>query len=78
VTVFSQTEGFSAQIRSTILQLHELQDRPDADQRRVDQLEWDTRVFEERRKTINSVCEVPVVIEQRLFALARAIQQSLE
>jgi hypothetical protein len=41
-------------------------------------IEWDTRVFEERRKTINFVCEVPVVIEQRLFALARAIQQSLE
>jgi hypothetical protein len=32
----------------------------------------------ERRKTMNFVCEVPVLIEQRLFALARAIQQSLE
>jgi hypothetical protein len=42
------------------------------------QKEWGTRIFEERRKTINFVCEVPVVIEQRLFALARAIQQSLE
>ena len=53
-----------------------------ASRSRVDELtnrvEWDTRVFEERRKTINFVCEVPVVIEQRLFALARAIQQSLE
>src|SRR5438270_750029 len=71
-----------ARCRSTILQLRELQDRPDPDQSRVDELmnrvEWDTRVFEERRKTINFVCEVPVVIEQRLFALARAIQQSLE
>ena len=73
---------FSDQIRSTILQLRELQDRPDADQRRIDELtnrvEWDTRIFEERRKTMNFVCEVPVLIEQRLFALARAIQQSLE
>ena len=79
---FRKQKEFAAQIRSTILQLHELQDRPDADQSRVDELanrvEWDTRVFEERRKTINFVCEVPVVIEQRLFALARAIQQSLE
>jgi hypothetical protein len=41
-------------------------------------MEWDTRIFEERRKTMNFVCEVPVLIEQRLFALARAIQQSLE
>src|SRR5262249_13120710 len=73
---------FSDQIRSTILQLRELQDRPDPDQSRIDELtnrvEWDTRIFEERRKTMNFVCEVPVLIEQRLFALARAIQQSLE
>jgi len=73
---------FSEQIRSTILQLRELQDRPDPDQSRIEELtnrvEWDTRIFEERRKTMNFVCEVPVLIEQRLFALARAIQQSLE
>jgi hypothetical protein len=73
---------FSEQIRSTILQLRELQDRPDLDQSRIEELtnrvEWDTRIFEERRKTMNFVCEVPVLIEQRLFALARAIQQSLE
>ena len=73
---------FSDQIRSAILQLRELQDRRDADQGRIDELtnrvEWDTRIFEERRKTMNFVCEVPVLIEQRLFALARAIQQSLE
>jgi hypothetical protein len=79
---FRKQREFSEQIRSTIVQLHELQDRPDADQSRVDELanrvEWDTRVFEERRKTITFVCEVPVAIEQRLFALARAIQQSLE
>jgi len=73
---------FSDQIRSTILQLRELQDRPDPDQSKIEELtnrvEWDTRIFEERRKTVNFVCEVPVLIEQRLFALARAIQQSLE
>src|SRR5262252_5790748 len=73
---------FAGQIRSAILQLRELQDRPDADQGRIEELtnrvEWDTRVFEERRKTMNFVCEVPVLIEHRLFALARALQQSLE
>ena len=74
--------NFSDQIRSTILQLRELQDRRNADQGTIDELtnrvEWDTRILEERRKTMNFVCEVPVLIEQRLFALARAIQQSLE
>jgi len=79
---FRKQREFSDQIRSTILQLRELQDRPDPDQNRIDELtnrvEWNTRIFEERRKTMNFVCEVPVLIEQRLFALARAIQQSLE
>jgi hypothetical protein len=79
---FRKQKEFSDQIRSRILQLHELQSRPDPDQSRIDELtnrvEWDTRIFEERRKTMNFVCEVPVLIEQRLFALSRSIQQSLE
>ena len=79
---FRKQREFSDQIRSTIIELRELQDRPNPDQSRIDELtnrvEWDTRIFEERRKTMNFVCEVPVLIEQRLFALGRAIQQSLE
>jgi hypothetical protein len=79
---FRKQKEFSDQIRSRILQLRELQNRPDPDQSRIDELtnrvEWDTRIFEERRKTMNFVCEVPVLIEQRLFALSRSIQQSLE
>jgi DNA polymerase III alpha subunit len=73
---------FADQIRSEILELRSLQDRPDQEQSKLDELtsrvEWDTRIFEERRKTIGFVCEVPVQIEQRLFTLARAIQQALE
>ena len=63
-------------------ELRELQDAPDHDQRKLDELanrvDWETRIFEDRQKTIGYVCEVPVLFEQRLFALARAIQQSLE
>jgi hypothetical protein len=73
---------FADQVRLTILQLRELQNTPGHDQTKVDELvsrvEWDTRIFDERSRTIGYVCEVPVLIEQRLFALARAIQQSLE
>jgi hypothetical protein len=75
-------QEFAKQIRSAVLELHGLQDRPDRDQSKIDELaarvEWETRVFEERRKTISYVCEVPVLIEQRLFALLRMIQQALE
>ena len=41
------------------------------------QILWDTRVFEERRKSLSYVCEVPTLIEQRAFALGRAVQQAL-
>ncbi|HEY7663482.1 MAG TPA: hypothetical protein VH934_10215 [Xanthobacteraceae bacterium] len=75
-------KGLADEIRSTVSQLHELQDAPDRDEQKVDELasrvEWNTRIFEDRQKAISYVCEVPVTIERRLFALARAIQQSLE
>lgn len=43
-----------------------------------DRLLWDLRIFDERQKSLSFVCEVPVLIEQRMFALARAIQSHLE
>jgi hypothetical protein len=79
---FRQQKTFAGTIRDETFQLRKLQDATDRDQGKVDELasriEWGTRIFEERRKTIGYACEVPVLIEQRLFALARAIQQSLE
>jgi hypothetical protein len=77
-----QQAAFADRIRLDIAELRELQDAPDHDQSRLDELanriDWNTRIFEERRKTISYACEVPVLIERRLFALARAIQQSTE
>jgi hypothetical protein len=68
-------------IRSDVTELHELQDRPEQDQTKIDalasQVEWSTRIFEDRRKTIRYVCEAPTAIEQRLFALGRAIRKTL-
>ena len=73
---------FAQRIRSETLALRELQDKPDADPKQVaeqaDRVQWETRIFEDRRRTISYVCEVPVLIEQRLFALGRAIQQEME
>jgi hypothetical protein len=73
---------FAEQVRAKTLQLRALQDQPNPDPKEVEalseQVQWDTRIFEDRRRTINYVCEVPVLIEQRLFALGRTIQQALE
>lgn len=44
----------------------------------TDQLIWNTRIFEERRKSLTYVCEVPVIIEQRLFDLAKKIQAQVK
>jgi hypothetical protein len=40
---------------------------------RTDRLTWETRIFEERVQSLTYVCEVPTLIEQRLYALARTI-----
>ena len=72
----------AAKIKSDVADLRGLEDKPDADQTEVknlgNEVEWSTRIFEDRRKTIRYVCEVPATIEQRLFALARTIQQTLK
>jgi hypothetical protein len=75
-------QEFADRIRANAAELRTLQEAPQRDQAKLDeltnQIEWGTRIFEDRRKTIRYVCEVPVLIEQRLFALGRAIQQAME
>jgi hypothetical protein len=39
-----------------------------------DRYNWDVRVFSERQQSLPLACEVPVTIEQRLFALGREIR----
>jgi hypothetical protein len=69
-------------IRREAQELRSLQDAAGTDAAKLEQLanqlQWDTRIFEDQRKTVSYVCEVPVIIERRLGALARAIQQSLD
>jgi hypothetical protein len=69
-------------IRDDTLALQALQDATPPDQAKVEelgnQLVWETRIFEDRRRVIKFVCEVPTAIDQRLFALGRVIQQQME
>jgi hypothetical protein len=69
-------------IRANTLALHELQDSSTSDQAKIEQLAnqltWQTRIFEDRNKVVRFACEVPVTIDQRLFALGRTIQQEME
>lgn len=69
-------------IRSDTIALQALQDATPRDQAKVDelgnQLVWETRIFEDRRRVVKFVCDVPTTIDQRLFALGRTIQQEME
>jgi hypothetical protein len=69
-------------IRDDTLALQALQDAATSDQAKVEelgnQLVWQTRIFEDRRRVIKFVCEVPTAIDQRLFALGRVIRQEME
>jgi hypothetical protein len=79
---FSRKQKRVAQsIRDDTLKLRELQDDPSSDAAKIQELgrkiEWDTRVFEDRQKSTSFLCEIPVTIEQRLFALGRLINDAL-
>lgn len=41
-------------------------------------LDWDQRIFTDRQQSLTYVCESPVLLEQRAFALARAIAAHLD
>ena len=76
------TRGEWDKIRTDTVALQALQDASPPDQAKVDelgnQLTWETRIFEDRRRVVKFVCEVPTAIDQRLFALGRVIQQEME
>jgi hypothetical protein len=69
-------------IKADVSAQYELQDKPQPDQAKLDelgtQIEWSTRIFDERRRSVRYACEVPVTIERRLFALARTIRLRME
>ncbi|WP_398468224.1 hypothetical protein [Tardiphaga sp.] len=69
-------------IRADSAALQSLQASPTPDQAKLDELNnqvlWEARIFEDRRRVVAFVCEVPTIIDQRLFALGRVIQQEME
>jgi hypothetical protein len=41
------------------------------------QLSWDQRVFDDRERLLPAICDQPFVLERRLFALSRTIQEEI-
>ncbi|MEM6974410.1 MAG: hypothetical protein AAF577_16595 [Pseudomonadota bacterium] len=53
-------------------------DALDAIEALEDDIAWETRIYDDRRRSFQFVCESPVLLEKRAFALARIIQGALE
>ena len=69
----------AARLRKEASEVDALRNKPNADVNQItaqtDRLAWETRIFEERVQSLTYVCEVPTLIEQRLYALAKTIAE---
>ena len=67
--------------RNELAGLTKLPEKTDQQRTRISELQtkiqWDTRIHNERQNTLRYVCEVPVILEQRVFAIARAVQNEM-
>jgi hypothetical protein len=78
----ARQKALAAGIRDDNEKLRTMQADADADAGQLNQMvqrvTWEAEVFQDRRQSLSYACDVPGKIEQRLFALARAIQQNLQ
>lgn len=72
----------AARLRKEASELDAMRNKPDADANeiavRTDQLAGETRIFEERVQSLTYVCEVPTLIEQRLYALSKTVAEEMK
>lgn len=71
----------AAELRKQASDVDVLRAKPDADQdeveRQTDQLNFATRIFNERAQSLTYVCDVPTIIEQRLYQLSKTVSETL-
>lgn len=71
----------AADLRKRAAEVDKMRAASDTDQaefaKHDQQLTWETRIFEERVQSLTYVCEVPTLIEQRLYSLSKIISETL-
>ena len=78
-------KAMAEEIRQKAQKMREVQDQqkdkqdndPAQSSELASELAWQTRIFEDRRRSTSYICDVPVLIEKRLFDLGHAIQDDL-
>ncbi len=78
----ARQKELAAQLRGDNEKLRALQADSGSDAGEINQttqrVTWEAQVFQDRRQALSYACDVPGKIEQRLFALARTIQELLQ
>ncbi|MBD8891035.1 hypothetical protein IG616_05725 [Labrenzia suaedae] len=71
--------ALSERIEKARTEMSALMAKPEPDYDAVDKLEvqidWDERVYTDRTKSLTYVCETPVLLEKRLYALSKLLQE---
>ena len=71
--------ALSERIEQARTEMSALMAKPEPDYDAVDKLEvqmdWDERVYTDRSKSLTYVCETPVLLEKRLYALSKLLQE---
>ncbi len=69
--------GLSEKIDATrtAMSAEEALDEPDFDKLDTleEELDWDERIYTDRARSLTYVCETPVILEKRLYAIAKAL-----
>ncbi len=72
--------ALAERIDATRTEMDRLMDADAPDYDAVDaleeQLDWDDRIYRERQQSVTYLCESPVLLEKRLFALASLLQSA--
>lgn len=71
-------EGRIEEIRHEFTALQQAEDKDfDRMDALEEELDWSTRIFQDRQQSLTYVCETPVILEQRAFAIGRAVESHL-
>ena len=82
IEAFSLSQiALSERIDAARAEMTRLADAESPDYDRMDalekQLDWDQTIYTDRQSTITYLCETPTLIEQRLYSIARILQQQI-
>jgi hypothetical protein len=78
----ARQKELAAQLRDDNEKLRVMQADSSSDAGDINQMTqritWEAQIFQDRRQSLSYACDVPGKIEQRLFALARTVQELLQ